>query len=355
MRSQFAASGRLTAIAALLAATFTLAACSSSDADHGKASASASEPAASQAASASASPSAAALPDDSPTGGFTSFFDPGTNADAAVLRLRDHGHDAEADLVQKIADQPIGIWLGTWTNDPTGQVKSVAENSAKAQQIALFIVYNIPGRDCGLWSAGGLPEDQYLGWIQKLADGVVPGSVVWFILEPDALPQLGSCDGQGDRVHLLSEAARILDEAGGRVFIDAGHSSWQPAQVMADRIGQVGTEHLTGFATNTSNYQLKENEEAWGNQLSELTGLPFITDTSRNGNGPTPDNQWCNPRGRALGVPPQIVNPDGPLLAYTWGKVPGESDGNCNGGPNAGVWWDEIAVELAQNAVNNGQ
>lgn len=36
--------------------------------------------------------------------------------------------------------------------------------------------------------------------------------------------------------------------------------------------------------------------------------------------------------------------------AYLWIKPPGESDGACNGGPEAGAWWPEYALGLAQRA-----
>jgi endoglucanase len=112
----------------------------------------------------------------------------------------------------------------------------------------------------------------------------------------------------------------------------------------------VGTEHAAGFATNTSNYNLIADERAWGEELSELTDLPFVTDTSRNGNGAPEDGAWCNPRGMAVGEPPRVIDPEGPLVATIWAKVPGESDGTCNGGPAAGAWWDDIAFELAGGA-----
>ena len=36
--------------------------------------------------------------------------------------------------------------------------------------------------------------------------------------------------------------------------------------------------------------------------------------------------------------------------ALLWIKQPGESDGTCNGGPNAGQWWADYALGLAQRA-----
>ena len=82
----------------------------------------------------------------------------------------------------------------------------------------------------------------------------------------------------------------------------------------------------------------------------QLGGKPFVVDTSRNGNGTTADTQWCNPRGRAVGEPPLTPPSDPRVDAYLWIKVPGESDGECNGGPAAGQWWPSVAIELARNA-----
>ena len=74
---------------------------------------------------------------------------------------------------------------------------------------------------------------------------------------------------------------------------------------------------------------------------------PF-DDTSRNGLGST--SEWCNPHGQALGVAP-TTNTGHPLVdAFLWIKQPGESDGTCQGGPKAGSWWTDIALELSKAA-----
>ncbi|MER5876786.1 glycoside hydrolase family 6 protein [Streptomyces sp. NPDC001910] len=38
------------------------------------------------------------------------------------------------------------------------------------------------------------------------------------------------------------------------------------------------------------------------------------------------------------------------LDAYLWIKRPGESDGECEGGPAAGQWWPEYALEPARGS-----
>jgi len=76
-----------------------------------------------------------------------------------------------------------------------------------------------------------------------------------------------------------------------------------------------------------------------------------VIDTSRNGRGPTADNQWCNPPGRGLGKKPTTSTGVTNVDAYLWIKRAGESDGNCNGGPAAGQWFESYAQMLIQNAV----
>ncbi|WP_449385874.1 glycoside hydrolase family 6 protein [Cellulomonas soli] len=120
-------------------------------------------------------------------------------------------------------------------------------------------------------------------------------------------------------------------------------------QTAANRLNQIGFQYAVGFALNTSNYQTTADSRAYGEQVSALLGgKGFVVDTSRNGNGS--NGEWCNPRGRALGDRPALVDDATHLDALLWVKSPGESDGTCNGGPAAGAWWQDVALELARNA-----
>jgi len=273
------------------------------------------------------------------------FFNAPKKADTEYQRLADEGRDADAALIKRLADQPTATWLGD-SSEALGEAASLGVAAKAAGEIPVFVLYAIPGRDCGLYSAGGLPAEQYLEFASSIG-GALAGSGAWVILEPDALPQLGDCDGQGDRVGLLRGAAKALADAGVKVFLDVGHSQWLSVDEAVSRIEKVGTAHLSGFATNTSNYNSTADERAWGDQIRERTGLDFVVDTSRNGNGS--DGQWCNPRGRATGSEPAMTGSEG-MIATVWTKVPGESDGTCNGGPAGGAWWEDMALELARNA-----
>lgn len=252
-------------------------------------------------------------------------------------------------LLAKIALTPQSVWVGDWTDASLAKadVAAYTGRAAAAGKTGTLVVYAIPGRDCGNHSAGGVATSEYAAWIDTIASGITGEPII--VLEPDALAQLGDCDGQGDRAGYLSYASQKLSEAGGRVFIDIGHSGWLPAATAAQRLNQIGFQHAEGFALNTSNYQSTADSRAYGETVSAAVGgKPFVIDTSRNGNGS--NGEWCNPRGRALGEQPRLVADGTHLAALLWVKLPGESDGSCNGGPGAGQWWQEIALEMARNA-----
>ena len=121
---------------------------------------------------------------------------------------------------------------------------------------------------------------------------------------------------------------------------------------MAARLTEAGVAEANGFVLNVADDRRTPDKLVYGRELSaRVAGKHFVIDTSRNGQGPAegPD-AWCNPPGRGLGRRPGVSTDDPLLDAYLWIKRPGESDGWCNGGPAAGAWWPEYALELARNA-----
>ncbi|MGW6130446.1 glycoside hydrolase family 6 protein [Cellulomonas sp. NPDC055163] len=290
-------------------------------------------------------PTPTVTPTTTPVPSGTFWVNPNTQAATAAAAASGDNRR----LLEKISTNAAGSWIGNWNSPSVSQqeVRTVTQAAAAKGQTALLVIYAIPGRDCGNHSSGGVATSEYAGWIDQVAAGIV--GKPWIVLEPDALAQLGDCDGQGDRVGYLKYAAQKLTQAGGRVYIDAGHSAWLSPSVAAQRLNQIGWDYAVGFALNTSNYRTTAESRSYGQQISQLTGgKTFVIDTSRNGNGPN-GSEWCNPSGRALGEKPALVNSGG-LDATLWVKLPGESDGACNGGPAAGQWFQSQALELARNA-----
>lgn len=98
-----------------------------------------------------------------------------------------------------------------------------------------------------------------------------------------------------------------------------------------------------------SNYHRTADEVAYGTRIAGLLGgAHFLVDTGRNGQGPTTDGAWCNPPGRGLGTRPTTATGSAYADAFLWIKLPGESDGPCNGGPAAGTFWPDGALALAR-------
>jgi endoglucanase len=262
---------------------------------------------------------------------------------------------SDAKLLEKIANQPTGQWVGEWSGDVETTVHNLAKATNGKGMVPIVVAYNIPNRDCGQYSAGGSASpDAYRKWIHEFAQAAGPFRLI-VVLEPDALGHLTQCLSPADqqaRLALLKEAVDALEARPGvSVYIDAGHAKWIPAPEMAKRLAAAGVANADGFALNTSNYIGTEESVAYGHAVSAATGgKHFIIDTGRNGNGPTADAQWCNADGRALGSAPTTSTGDPMVDAFFWVKPPGESDGTCNGGPKAGEFWPEAALGLAKRA-----
>jgi endoglucanase len=137
------------------------------------------------------------------------------------------------------------------------------------------------------------------------------------------------------------------------VYVDAGHSRWVSAEVMAGRLNDVGVDRARGFSLNTANFYTTEEQIGYGEAISGMTGgAHYVIDTSRNGAGPASGValDWCNPPGRAMGAAPTTATAGPHADAYLWVKRPGESDGSCEPGePPAGRFVNEYAIDLVRN------
>jgi len=260
----------------------------------------------------------------------------------------------DAALIARIANEPVARWFGDWSTNIRREVNQAVATITGSGALPVFVAYNIPGRDCGSYSAGGSGSgDTYRKWIRDFASGVGGKSAI-VILEPDAIAGMDCLKApeREERVTLIRDGVQALKAEGASVYIDAGNARWHPAAETAKRLQEAGVALADGFALNVSNVQATSLNVAYGEQVSRLVGgRHFIIDTSRNGIPGTDPRQWCNPRGRALGVAP-TTNTGHPLIdAFLWVKPPGESDGTCGGGPAAGKWWSAYALELSRLAA----
>ena len=258
------------------------------------------------------------------------YADPDTNASRQAQQVREAGPAGGRAAHAVDGRGPPGVLVHrrhpeagaarTWTAGST--------QATNANAVAVLVAYNVPNRDCGGYSAGGAKH--YARWIDGFADGI-KGRPAVVIVEPDALAsgcvKLKHIRRAVKRLHRLPQAA---------VYVDAGHSRWQPAKTMASRLNKVGARAV---ALNVSNFRATDELVAYGTEI----GMHFVIDTSRNGQGPK-GTRWCNPPGRGLGALPTTETGIPLVDAFLWIKTPGESDGECRNAPKAGVWWPRYAL-----------
>ncbi len=258
---------------------------------------------------------------------------------------------ASEEATRFLAAQPTAYWLTPEQNPPGtagGTVSDLLAQARSQDAVLSIVVYGLPERDCGNHSAGGLSPDAYRSWLSEIGGALktAPDMDKVVILEPDSLALAGECGNLDERVVQLREAVHALEGPGTWIYLDGGHSGWLSPAEMASLISAVGVDDsIRGFATNVSNYRSTADEFDYAHAVSErLGGLHAVIDTSRNGRA-NAGEEWCNPPGQRVGDPGGTYGDD-VVDTNLWIKPPGESDGPCHGGPAAGVWWPEAAVNL---------
>ena len=258
-----------------------------------------------------------------------------------------------------VANTPQAYWLDQAFPASTvgGTVSKLVGAAQGAGATPVLSIYALPHRDCYSYAAGGFGSaDGYRAWIDAISAGLgsAPAAI---ILEPDALAMADclTADQRAERFDLIRYAVDTLTrDPAAAVYIDAGHSRWVSADKMAAMLNDVGIARAQGFSLNTTNYYTTEEQMSYGDAISGMTGgSHYVIDTSRNGLGPESDSDmaWCNPKGRALGVPPTAATGNPNVDAFLWVKRVGESDGSCGRGePGAGTFVNQYAIDLALNA-----
>jgi cellulose 1,4-beta-cellobiosidase len=320
--------------------------------------------------------------------------------------------------LHKLAALPTAIWLDSiekaggasrWLDDAAAQ-----EKAAGQPVVPVFVVYDLPGRDCaaeasnGELAADARGEARYQHeYVDVIARQIAahPDQRVVLVLEPDSLANIATNLGvercaTADPIYrrAISYAVAKLSLPNVFIYLDAAHAGWLgwpknlPKAVAIFRevlAAAGGADRIRGFAVNVSNYDLIKDDTVTRNTPDEpspdessfvadlakalaangITKKGFLIDTGRNGRGGirTAPGNWCNIKGAGLGERPRVA--PAPLVdAYFWIKVPGESDGTANqtaprfdpncasddatpGAPEAGMLFESYLVDLVKNAA----
>jgi len=246
---------------------------------------------------------------------------------------------------------PVAEWLFDSSQKTKDMLSLSLDESEQSGTIPLFVAYNIPGRDLGGYSTGGTDSaEDYKDWTGMISESIGDRKAV-VVLEPDALPHLPELNSAAaeERTDLLASALDTFNNnENTAVYLDAGNSSWLPANEMADLLKKVSgkTEHgLAGISLNVANFISDEETEAYGEAIQQAYGqdLYVMIDSSRNGApDAVPEGEWCNPEGQRLGTIDPDFTSDAPV-EHAFIKTPGQSDGECGiGSKPAGEFDGEL-------------
>lgn len=269
----------------------------------------------------------------------------------------------EKRLFYQIAVTPMAIWLGGGTSNRKS-IDGVEKRAVAARETPYFVLYAIPNRDCGGYSAGGLSNSRsYDHWINSVRAGIKNRPTV-ALVEPDAIG-MGCLSNKAklERKAMLRYAMHTLSKDPNTfVYIHAGSAGGNPKSV-ASILDETGIRSARGFVINIAGYDATSREEAYGDSvLAELhrrgiAGKHYIIDTGRNGLGRQAPGEngtagSCNPPGRAVGQRPTNRTGNPNVDAWVWVKAAGGSDGQCHPG-DPKHWWPERALEMTQRALDH--
>ncbi len=326
-------------------------------------------------------------------------------------------HANEAALLKRMESLPTAIWL-SWIAD-TKDVPRYLDDAAQQQKrdgqpvVPLFVVYDLPGRDCAAESsAGELSADAAgeAGYQHAFIDVIAaafrahPDQRIAVVLEPDSLSNLVTnldrprCKtAEGIYKRGIAYAISKLSLPNVFLYLEAAHAGWLGFPKNIDRAAALyknvltmagGPTRVRGFALNVSNYDpavdpaktprdrtsAASDETGYAADLTRalakvgVSGKGFVIDTGRDGRAYIRSiaSSWCNVKGAGLGERPRAA--PSPLIdAYLYVKVPGESDGTSDphaprfdqtcasddatpGAPQAGKMFDAYLIDLLKNA-----
>ncbi|KAK5632858.1 hypothetical protein RRF57_008572 [Xylaria bambusicola] len=316
-----------------------------------------------------------------------------------------------------VAKVPSFMWLDT--RDKVDMMETTladirAANKAGGNYAGIFVVYDLPDRDCaaaasnGEYSIANGGVANYKAYIDAIVAVLKEYSDIKVILviEPDSLANLvtnlsvSKCaNAKNAYMECTNYATKNLNLKNVAMYLDGGHAGWlgwpanltPAAQLYAQVYKDAGSPAaLRGIATNVANYNAWKisgscpsytqgnsvcDESSYINNLAPLLksngwDAHFITDTGRSGKQPTGQNEWgdwCNAKGTGFGLRPSSNTGSELLDAFVWIKPGGECDGTSDTSaarydyhcglasalqpaPEAGSWFQAYFEQLYKNA-----
>jgi endoglucanase len=203
------------------------------------------------------------------------------------LRLLKHGDARDAALLARMEATPQAVWLtGGTPAQVTSQVRQTLVKAASQRAVPVFVAYDIPGRDCDQFSAGGaLNQSDYQSWISAVATALGHQRAV-VLLEPDSLGLLPSTCGAAnypftdtERYAELNYAVTALEQQPGvSVYLDGTHSAWLNVGQISSELVTAGVQRSQGFFLDVSNFQPEPELVDYGTWISDCIAFAHNPD-----------------------------------------------------------------------------
>ncbi|KAJ6263886.1 Exoglucanase-6A [Drechslerella dactyloides] len=301
----------------------------------------------------------------------------------AVPSLVAAGKASLTAAAKAVATVPSFVWFDNIAKVPTldGYLADIRAKRAGGQDlIGIFVVYDLPDRDCAALASNGelsianngvnIYKTQYIDPLVTIFKKY-PDVPVALVIEPDSLANMITnkeskpkcANAQTAYEDCVNYALTHLNLPNIAQYIDAGHAGWlgwpdnltKSGPYFANVYKRAGNPaSFRGLATNVANYnawsisqcppyasQLPDtcDEKRYINKLAPLlknNGWPdphFIVDQGRSGKQPTGQQEWgdwCNAIGTGFGTRPDSPTSDPLLDAFVWIKPGGECDGTSD-------------------------
>lgn len=217
------------------------------------------------------------------------FFVP-PPADGSVqqmAQLAGRGDLKDAALLAEMEAVPSAVWLtGGTPAQVAKQVRTTLAEAAVERAEPVFVVYDIPGRDCSEYSAGGAADEAaYQSWVDAVAAAVGDAPAV-LLVEPDALgnepsdcnlPAVTYPHTDAERTAEVAYAAKSLEaDPNTSVYLDGTNPHWQAVPNITTRLLAAGVQGTQGFFLNVSNFRTNPELRDYGSWISDC--IAMVTD-----------------------------------------------------------------------------
>lgn len=208
----------------------------------------------------------------------------------AVSQLRQllRAHDLRnAALLARMISTPQAVWFTSGTPAQVReQVHATMIEARRQHAVPVLVAYDIPGRDCAQFSAGGaLNQADYQAWIDGFRAGLGHSRAI-VILEPDALGNMPSDCHLPASVYPFTDEERTAEinfavdaltrDRGVDVYLDGTHSAWQAVGTITQRLLAAGVQRARGVYLNVSNYQPTPELVDYGTWIADC--IAVVTD-----------------------------------------------------------------------------